>query len=96
MPISVYVAAWSVIRHPLAAHWHRARGAAADPLATVRAAAAAAAAAAKRLDVVVHGRHGGEQLDGVWQLRQPFEKLLMRVGGEGGGDGRLMVGVVGG
>ena len=92
MPISVYVATWSVIRHPLAAHGHSARGAATDPLATVRA----AAATAKRLGVVVHGRHGREQLDGVWQLRQPFEELLMRVGGEGGGDGRLMVGVVGG
>jgi len=39
-----------------------------------------------RLGVVVHGRHGREELEGVGQLRQPFEELLMRVrvAGEGG------------
>ena len=76
VPISVYVAAWSVIRYPLAAHHgHGACRPAAAPLATVRP----AAAAAMRLGVVVHGRHGREELEGVGQLRQPFEELLMRV-----------------
>lgn len=92
VPISVYVAAWSVIRYPLAARGHGACRPAAAPLATVRT----AAAAAMRLGVVVHGGHGGEQLDGVGQLRQPFEELLVRVGVAGEGrEVRVGVGVVG-
>ena len=93
VPISVYVAAWSVIRYPLAAHHgHGACRPAAAPLATVRP----AAAAAMRLGVVVHGRHGREELEGVGQLRQPFEELLMRVrvAGEGGEVRVVVVGRV--
>ena len=93
VPISVYVAAWSVIRYPLAAHHgHGACRPAASPLATVRPAAAAAV----RLGVVVHGRHGREELEGVGQLRQPFEELLMRVrvAGEGGEVRVVVVGRV--
>ena len=49
-----------------------------------------------RLGVVVHGRHGREELEGVGQLRQPFEELLMRVrvAGEGGEVRVVVVGRV--